>query len=153
MLVVAEVEEGEPGWQGEEGHGGDAAGHEHGGDEDLPLEYRPDLVGALDGGDVGGDERGDRAHQQATALMSSGYIIAAKLCSVPNDEMDATNSAAHDDSAYDPNRSDPMPAMSPTLSPTLSAITCITHMTWSARVEEHMNTMESSCLSILISHL
>jgi hypothetical protein len=58
-----------------------------------------------------------------TALMSSGYIIAVRLCSAPKEEMEATKSAAQDDSAYDPNRSDPIPAMSPTLSPTLSAIT------------------------------
>mmetsp|Transcript_15356 Transcript_15356/g.53346 ORF Transcript_15356/g.53346 Transcript_15356/m.53346 type:complete len:203 (-) Transcript_15356:518-1126(-) len=38
-------------------------------------------------------------------------------------EVAATTSAAHDASAKEPNRSLPMPAMSPTLSPTLSAIT------------------------------
>jgi hypothetical protein len=65
VLVVAEVEEGEAGRQGEEGDGGDAGGHKHGGDEDLPLERRPNLVGALHLGDVGGDDGGDRAHEQA----------------------------------------------------------------------------------------
>ena len=43
---------------------------------------------------------------------------------IPKDEIDATTRAAQEDSAYDPKRSDPIPAMSPTLSPTLSAITC-----------------------------
>jgi len=33
-----------------------------------------------------------------------------------------TTKAAHVDSAKDPKRSDPIPAISPTLSPTLSAI-------------------------------
>ena len=37
--------------------------------------------------------------------------------------MEATTRAAQEDSAYEPNRSDPMPAISPTLSPTLSAMT------------------------------
>ncbi|MFS7977845.1 hypothetical protein Hanom_Chr10g00908801 [Helianthus anomalus] len=59
-----------------------------------------------------------------TELTVSGYIIAVKSWVFPNEEIEATTRAAHDDSAYDPNRSDPIPAMSPTLSPTLSAITC-----------------------------
>ncbi|KVI11010.1 hypothetical protein Ccrd_010584 [Cynara cardunculus var. scolymus] len=35
--------------------------------------------------------------------------------------MEATNKAAHDDSAYDPNKSDPIPAMSPTTKRPLAA--------------------------------
>ena len=42
---------------------------------------------------------------------------------VPNEDMEATTSAAHEDSAKEPNKSEPIPAISPTLSPTLSAIT------------------------------
>lgn len=37
-------------------------------------------------------------------------------------EVADTTKAAHVDSAKEPNRSDPIPAISPTLSPTLSAI-------------------------------
>ncbi|WVZ96554.1 hypothetical protein U9M48_042181 [Paspalum notatum var. saurae] len=72
-----------------------------------------------------------------TALTSSGYIIAVKLWSSPKEEMEATNSAAHDDSAYEPNRSDPIPAMSPTLSPTLSAITYSIH-----RMHAHQRSID-----------
>ena len=59
-----------------------------------------------------------------TELTIRGYIIAVNSWLIPNEEMEATTRAAHEDSAYDPKRSDPIPAMSPTLSPTLSAITC-----------------------------
>ena len=50
--------------------------------------------------------------------------MAEKLWSMPNEEIEPTNNAAQEDSAYDPNKSEPIPAISPTLSPTLSAITC-----------------------------
>ena len=49
--------------------------------------------------------------------------MAVKLCVVPKEEIEATTNAAQDDSAKEPNRSEPIPAMSPTLSPTLSAMT------------------------------
>lgn len=57
-------------------------------------------------------------------LTMSGNNIAVNSWLIPKDEIEATTRAAHDASAYEPNRSDPIPAMSPTLSPTLSAITC-----------------------------
>lgn len=50
--------------------------------------------------------------------------MAVKSWLIPKEDMEATTRAAHDASAYDPKRSDPIPAMSPTLSPTLSAMTC-----------------------------
>lgn len=56
-------------------------------------------------------------------LMRRGYNIEVNSWLIPNEEMEATTRAAQDDSAYEPKRSDPIPAMSPTLSPTLSAIT------------------------------
>lgn len=56
-------------------------------------------------------------------LMSRGYNIAVNSWLIPNEEMEATTKAAQDDSAYEPKRSEPIPAISPTLSPTLSAIT------------------------------
>ena len=59
-------------------------------------------------------------------LMRSGYIIAVNSWLFPNEEMEATTRAAQEDSAYEPKRSDPIPAISPTLSPTLSAMTCNT---------------------------
>ena len=43
------------------------------------------------------------------------------MCSEPRVETEEITRAAQVDSAKEPNRSEPMPAMSPTLSPTLSA--------------------------------
>ena len=56
-------------------------------------------------------------------LISRGYNIAVNSWLIPKEEMEATTRAAQDDSAYEPKRSEPIPAISPTLSPTLSAIT------------------------------
>lgn len=56
-------------------------------------------------------------------LIRRGNNIGVKLWLVPKDEMEATTSAAHEDSAKEPNKSEPIPAISPTLSPTLSAMT------------------------------
>lgn len=58
-----------------------------------------------------------------TELMSKGYNMEVNSWLIPNEEMEATTRAAQDDSAYEPKRSDPIPAISPTLSPTLSAMT------------------------------
>jgi hypothetical protein len=60
-----------------------------------------------------------------TELTSRGYTIGVNSWLIPKDEIEATTRAAHDDSAYEPKRSDPIPAISPTLSPTLSAMTCM----------------------------
>ena len=57
-----------------------------------------------------------------TAVIKSGkYIASASL--IKSGEVAPTTRAAHVDSARDPNKSDPIPAISPTLSPTLSAMT------------------------------
>lgn len=61
------------------------------------------------------------------ALMMSGKHMATKFLSVPKEDSDEITKAAQVDSAKDPNRSAPIPAISPTLSPTLSAITCNAH--------------------------
>lgn len=58
-----------------------------------------------------------------TELTRRGYTIGVNSWLIPKDEIEATTRAAHDDSAYEPKRSDPIPAISPTLSPTLSAMT------------------------------
>ena len=55
------------------------------------------------------------------AVMRRGKFIANQFCEVPSSETEDTTSAAHVASANEPNRSAPIPAMSPTLSPTLSA--------------------------------
>ena len=62
-----------------------------------------------------------RQTRSPTAEMRRGYIMATYTCSVPKVETDEMTSAAQVASAKEPNRSAPIPAMSPTLSPTLSA--------------------------------
>jgi len=51
-----------------------------------------------------------------------GKHIAVQPAERISDICDAMTKVAHVDSANDPNKSDPIPAMSPTLSPTKSAI-------------------------------
>jgi hypothetical protein len=53
-------------------------------------------------------------------LTRRGYIIGVNSRLIPKDKIEATTRATHDDSAYEPKRSDPMLA----ISPTLSAMTC-----------------------------
>nr|GMD80136.1 Os02g0184300 [Ipomoea batatas] len=67
-------------------------------------------------------------------LTRRGYSIAVNSWLMPKEDIEATTRAAQDDSAYEPNKSDPIPAISPTLSPTFSNISsfCIytpTHST------------------------
>jgi hypothetical protein len=57
----------------------------------------------------------------AAVIMSGKYM--ASVVDINYGEVAPTTSAAHVDSANDPNRSAPIPAISPTLSPTLSAMT------------------------------
>lgn len=83
-----------------------------------------------------------------TELIMSGYNIEVNSWLSPKEEMEATTSAAQDDSAYEPKRSDPIPAISPTLSPTLSAIT------WKNKVDHSTITIsdhkKDDCISKII---
>jgi len=54
------------------------------------------------------------------AVINKGYKY--DPVKINSSEVDETNNAAQVDSAKDPNKSEPIPAISPTLSPTLSAI-------------------------------
>ena len=57
-----------------------------------------------------------------TAVIINGKYIASVVV-INSVDVDPTTNAAHVASASDPNKSAPIPAISPTLSPTLSAIT------------------------------
>ena len=77
------------------------------------------------------------------ALTKRGKSMAVRLCVSPMEDREEMTRAAQVDSAKEPKRSLPIPAMSPTLSPTWSAMTCekqserpVTHRHMSGEVSE-----------------